>query len=56
MPVARISEILGCSDGTARNVLFRGLSKLRDRWAARAGGEDEQVSPLSGENLGSHGR
>lgn len=34
MPVREIAAVLECSEGVAKNILFRSLKKLRDRLAA----------------------
>jgi len=36
MPVREIAAVLECSEGVAKNILFRSLKKLRDRLAATA--------------------
>jgi len=44
MPVGEIATVLECSEGVARNILFRGLERLRACLAAHRRRDHERVS------------
>jgi len=41
MPIREISEVLLCSEGQVKNILFRSLQKLRNNLSGKSGWDQE---------------
>ncbi len=54
MPVRNIATVLETSEGAVKNILFRSLSKLRDRMTLGTRGNHERLPTLSGDDCELH--